>query len=79
MFNDVRCKPSSDGKREINEQNGSLAKIFIPVIIIKFWDHVLKRVERGEHDHKTYTQITDSCILLASCETVLLYLRHALK
>lgn len=79
MFDNVWSKPGSNGKWEINEQNSSLTKVFISIIIIKFWDHILKRVEWSEHDHKTHSQITHSYILLASCESVLLYLRHVIN
>ena len=79
MFDDIWSDPSGDWKGEINEQDGSLTEVFISIIVIKFWNHILKWVEWCEHDHKTYSQITNSTILLAFCETVLLYLWHVVN
>ena len=64
VLDDVGGDPGGDGERKINEENGSLAKIFVAVVVIKFGDHVLKRVVRGEHDHEADSQIGHPKILL---------------
>lgn len=45
VFDDIGGDPSCDGEGEVNEQNSSLTKIFVPIIIIEFSDHVLERVK----------------------------------
>lgn len=76
MFDDVGGDPGGDGEGEVDEEDGSLTEVFVSVVVVEFSHHVLQRVERGEHDHETHTQIGHPKILLAFCETVLFNLGH---
>lgn len=72
MLDDIRSDPSGYRKREVDEQDGSLTKILVSVVIVQLRDHVLQRVEGCEHDHKTYAQVTDPEVLLGFSKPVLL-------
>ena len=72
MLDDIRGDPGRNGKRKVDEQDGSLPQILVPVVIIQLRDHVLQRVEGCEHDHETHAQVTDPEVLLGFSGPVLL-------
>ena len=78
MLDDIGGEPGSDGKGKIDEKDGSLTKVLVSVIIIEFWYHVLKGVERGEHQQEADAEIGDPEILLVFSVTILLNLGHLL-
>ena len=78
MLDDIGSEPSGDGKGEIDEKDGSLTKVSVSVVIIEFRYHVLKGVERGEHQREADAEIGDPEILLVFSVTILLNLGHLL-
>lgn len=57
-----------DAECAIDEEQGSLTKVIVPILIIKFADYVLQAVEGGEHDHEGYAQVCYTDVLFLDGE-----------